>query len=203
MTFQPVEATALVELVQSLDGQIIENTLYFRSPIDYDATALELLAGTVAGWWTDQMKPLLSSALSLTSVKATALHDVTGPQFIYTTGLPATGDQSAAAMPNNVSLCVSFRSALIGRSFRGRNYVPGIVESAVTLSSVSSGTASAIVAAYETLQDVLPVGTNWVIVSRTTDHNPRETGVTVPVVSVLVVDLVVDSQRRRLPGRGT
>jgi len=202
MTFQPVEATALIELIQSLDGQIIENTLYFRKATDYDAAALELLAGTMASWWIAEMAPLLSSSISLTGVKATALHDQTGPQFVFNTGLPEPGGVASGSVPNNAAFCVSFRTALIGRAFRGRNYISGIPVNVVTLSSISGGEANALVAAYNEIQDLLPVGTNWVVVSRTVNGVLQEVGLTNVITSVVIPDLVLDSQRRRLPGRG-
>lgn len=202
MPFQPVEATALIELVQSLDGQIIENTLYFRRASDYDAAGLETLAGTIGGWWIDQMAPLLCNAVSLNQVKATALHDQTGPQFISTVGLPAPGEVSADAVPNNSAFCISFRTALIGRSFRGRNFISGLPDTQIVLSRLAGGYANALVAAYGTIQDLLPVGTSWVVVTRTVNKVLQEVGLTNPITAVVIQDLVMDSQRRRLPGRG-
>jgi len=202
MAFQPVEATALIELVQRLDGQTIENTLYFRRATDYDAAGLEELAGTMASWWIDQLSPTLTNKVSLVEVKATALHDQTGPQFIFNTGLPAAGLINANSVPNNSAFCVSFRTALIGRAFRGRNFISGLPTTEVTLSSLSGGEANAIVAAYGTIQDLLPVGTNWVVVSRTVNKVLQTVGLTNVITAVVIQDLVMDSQRRRLPGRG-
>jgi len=54
----------------------------------------------------------------------------------------------------------------------------------------------------------LPVGWEWVVVSRYsgTDVNddpvPRVTGIATLVSNVLFTNNTVDSQRRRLPGRG-
>jgi hypothetical protein len=74
---------------------------------------------------------------------------------------------------------------------------------------IDSATAAAFVDAYSLLLDFgQDIGASWVVVSRFSgvdangDPIPRAAGVTTPITSVLVVDNIVDSQRRRLPGRG-
>jgi len=60
------------------------------------------------------------------------------------------------------------------------------------------------VAAYDLLANLfIASGATWVIVSRFLDKAPRTTGISRTVSSVILVNLVADSQRRRLPGRGT
>jgi len=204
MPFQPVEATARVELVQSLSGQNIQNVLYFRQATDYDSTDLATLSAFVLDWWANELSDNLSNQLSLINVTATALHDQAGPQFINTTGLPVTGQVSGDAVPNNCALCVSFRTALIGRAFRGRNFIPGIPEAFVALSVVEATPSAAMVADYALLMTTAPAGMTWVVVTRTVNGVLQSpVGLTNPVQSVQLVDRVIDSQRRRLPGRGT
>jgi hypothetical protein len=203
MAFQPVEATALIELIQFLDNQVIENTLYFRQANDYDAADLEALALNLSVWWAVNIRPQMASTLSLVGVRATALHDQTGPQFISTVGLPSTGAVLVDSVPNNSAFCLSFRTALIGRAFRGRNYISGLPESVVTMSRLAGATATALQTAYEQIQPGLPAGTTWVVVSRTVNGVLQSVGLTNQVTSVVFQDLNMDSQRRRLPGRGT
>jgi len=203
MPFQPVEATALVELLMTLDGQKIENTLHFRRATDFTVSDLEVLAGDMVDWWTNQLAPNLSADVSLVAVKCTALHDQTGPQHITTSGLPQVGGVNSSAGPNNSAFCVSFRTDLIGRAFRGRNYVPAIPENVITISRISSTVAAAIVTAYDVLLGTSSNGNTWVVVSRTVNKVKQSpVALTNPVTAVQAVDLVMDSQRRRLPGRG-
>jgi len=75
---------------------------------------------------------------------------------------------------------------------------------------VESTFASDLTSAYIQRREDLDSGDfTWVVVSRfsgvdpdTGKPIPREAGVATPVLAPLVTDLTVDSQRRRLPGRG-
>jgi len=205
MPFQPVAATCLAELVYSLDGQTIENTLYFRKDNAWDESELFTLANELDAWWTAQMAPLLSTDISLIRVVCTALHAETGPQSILSLSPAPAGAVPTNAVPNNSAFCLSFRTALIGRSFRGRNYVPGLPESVVTISRLAAGTATAIIEAYELLNTAASsLNAYHVVVSRTVNGVVQmPTALTNAVNAYVAVDLVMDSQRRRLPGRGT
>lgn len=203
MPFQPVAATALAELIYVLDGQICENTLYFRQPNDYTAADLEALAGDVETWWIANIAPLVASALTLVRIVCTALHAQTGPQFTLTLSPAPTGAVGGDAVPNNVALCVSFRTALIGRSFRGRNFVPAISEGQTTLSRVPQAISDGFVTAYEKLITPGLGSRDWVVVSRVVNGVVQSpSALTNSVTAVVVTDNVLDSQRRRLPGRG-
>jgi len=203
MAFQPVAATALVEMIFLLDGQIVENTLYFRRANDYTVADLTALTAAMITWWVTLQQAQLSTAISLTAVKATALHSQTGPQFTNTATLPVAGAVPTDAVPNNSAFCLTLRTALIGRAFRGRNYIAGIPESVVTTSRLSSTVATALKNGYGGIPSSIPAGTTWVVVSRTVNGVLQlPTALTNPVTSVDFVDLVMDSQRRRLPGRG-
>jgi hypothetical protein len=75
----------------------------------------------------------------------------------------------------------------------------------VTGNTLNAGYASDFVIAYN---DLLPGGVfepdgwRWVVLSRYTAGAPRAAGVAFAVTRALFTDLTVDSQRRRLPGRG-
>ena len=76
----------------------------------------------------------------------------------------------------------------------------------MTENTIDSTFASNIVGAYLQLVNpstVLPAGWIWVVVSKQASGLPRTAGVFTEVFQALVVDLIVDSQRRRLPGRGS
>lgn len=46
----------------------------------------------------------------------------------YTTGLPQAGGTAGDEMPHQIACVVSIRTAYAGRSYRGRNYFPGLTE---------------------------------------------------------------------------
>lgn len=204
MAFVPIPDVWQVELRYTYLEEQCENTLYFKatsgnpdnSPID--------LSNAVLLWWNANIRPYLSNQLTLREIYVTDLSSATGAAYTFVppTPLPVGGD-TAAAMPGNVSLAVSFRTAARGRSYRGRNYIVGLVEPAVTGNAVSTDFASGMQTGYSELLDS-PFSDDWlwVVASRFANNAPRAVGLATPVTSVTVVDPYVDSQRRRLRGRG-
>lgn len=203
MPFIPVPNTVQVEVIFEMQDQVVENTLYYANdtPSIENATALLEAVNTAI---QDQLIPLLSSAITLVRLVATLISAIDGFVVTNTTGLPVDGGGSADALPSNVALCISKRTALRGRSARGRNYIAGIpLDARESQDVLTSAFTTAVVSAFET---ILGAGADdgWVpvVVSRFHDNAPRVTGVTNPITSVIVVDNIMDSQRRRLPGRG-
>lgn len=210
MPFVPVLNTVLAEMRMSLDGQQVENTLWFEAAAAPTPADMTSLADLLINWWVANYAPQASVNLQLVEVVISDQTTATSAQVSMAPEEPALGTIVSDALPNNVSLTVSFRTALRGRSFRGRNYVVGIPESAAALSHLGGAYVAGWVVAYETLLSLIDTdGTfDWVVVSKFSgvdvngDPIPRVAGVTTPVTNVVVVDDVVDSQRRRLPGRG-
>jgi len=207
MAYQPVNATAMVELVYTYAGQTCENTLYWR----HAATAWSLseLAGLTEfhrAWWIAEMAPFTSSTVALVRVDATDLSDQFGIKYQQTVSPIAPGAVAGQALPNNCTIATTFATQNRGRSFRGRNYFVGLAESQVELNVVDETTRDGIIAAYTLLigPGVGPDGSQWVVVSRTVNGVVQmPTALTTYVTAVRHADFIVDSQRRRLPGRGT
>jgi len=206
MAFIPVPKTAVCHVVGELFGQIIENTLYFAFPDDPLTSEIGQLAASVGQWAVGELcgqlsadyKYLRTEAQSLASESAPAITDVTG------TGTVGSNLEGQSA-PGGSCLAVSFRSAYGGRSYRGRNYVSGLPSERIVGNQVDAGYATALVTVYENLmsyiEDDLPNAVH-VIVSRYTAGAPRVEGITTPVLTYLTTNRDIDSQRRRLTGRG-
>lgn len=203
MDYIPVPQAATVELLYRQDGQIVENVLGFRFASVTSQTISDLtgLAAAVKSWWTTNLQPIVHSAVSLYMIRATDISSQSGPVVEYTTGLPAVGATGADPMPNSVTIVYKAKTALRGRSYRGRIYHVGLAESHVTGNIVVSTQQTALQAAYTALLATM-AGYNYGIISRQLNGVKRTTGVITPVVS-LSSDGVIDSQRRRLPGRGS
>jgi hypothetical protein len=211
MPFVPVPDTVEAEIRMTLDGQKIENTLYFYAAAGPDIANVSQLASDLEGWWTLNCAPLLPLDVALREIVITDLSSNTGLQYTSALADPVFGTLGQPALPNNVSLAVSFRSAIRGRSYRGRNYVAALTEGQVVNSHVTEDVAAAWATAYNAIiTDVLafPSPYVWVVVSRFSGVDadgkpvPRSVGNAEPIVSALVTDTTVDSMRRRLPGRG-
>lgn len=203
MAFVPVPFTAMVELIYDYFGEVCENTLYFRGSVDWTAIDMTTLATEVQAWWVANYAPLVSNSLTLQRVKVTDIASQTGGVIEKTSGLPAAGGISASpGMPGNVALAVSFRTAGRGRHQRGRNFVLGITEAQAAGNEIAGATQAAWVSAYNALFAAVTVNAaDWVVVSRFFNKAPRSTGATYVVTHVLADD-ALDSQRRRLQGRG-
>jgi hypothetical protein len=204
MAFIPVPNTVQAEIVYELDGQICENTLHYTlgtaTPNLADITDLiETISATIRS----NIIPLLTNTITLLRLVGTLIEVADGLQYISTTGLPAAGGSTDLPLPNNVSLAMSLRTGLSGRSFRGRSYIVGLTQGAVVGNTVNTSEIAALLTAYETLR-VPPTDGAWQmsVVSRFNGGAARTVGVATPVTQVIVTDATVDSQRRRLPGRG-
>lgn len=205
MAFIPVNETVQAEVRMLLDDQKIENTLYFHKIGGFDVSAGVALANALLLWWTEEFRVQISNEVALREIYLTELSSIDSWTWTQAAPTPApVGSQNLPATPSNVALCVSFRTAKRGRSYRGRNYIAGIPRDNVSSNEVSAGAATGLVSAYNSLMDLATdAGGQWVVVSRYHNNAPRAAGVHQAITSVVIVDRTVDSQRRRLPGRGS
>lgn len=205
MPFTPVANTALCELVYLWNSQIVENTLWFEGASAWDVSSLTELATELRSWWTLNLKLLQFANCSLIAVKCGDQTSQNADAVDYTVGLPVAGTfAGTTGLPNGNTVTTAFRTGLRGRSYRGRNYFVGLsTGSLASPNAVTADFAQDISDAYDALSGAITVNTAvHVVVSRFTDGFPRANGVTTPVTNY-TTDVTIDSQRRRLPGRGT
>lgn len=69
----------------------------------------------------------LSTYTQLVDVRVTDVSTLTGPQF--TTGTAVSGTATGVPMPNEVAIASTLKTALRGRSYRGRAYLSGFAMS--------------------------------------------------------------------------
>lgn len=204
MPFIQFTDTALIELIFSQHNETVENTVYFRGSSSFDAGDLQDLAEAAETWWVNEMAPQVSNTVTLVTVRARAMHTQFGAVIDYTPDPQPIGELTSPALPNNVTLAIKFGSGLAGRRTRGRNFFVGLTEAQVAGNEVISAEAGAIVTAYQNLntsiQGTLPSVVH-VVASRAGLEAPSFTGFTYPVIAYST-DGFVDSQRRRLAGRG-
>jgi len=200
----PVPNTMQVDVLFRLYNQIVENVYHVEAPDGVDAVALDDCKNMMAGWVTGNLMPLMSSDLVFTGLVVTNLSIEGGSQvtFEQVGGLP--GSIGSAAEPGNVSYCISSRTDRIGRSYRGRKYIAGIPANKRTGNTIDATWAGQLVAEFNGLIDFLQtLNLFLVVVSRTLDNVERLVPVTTRVLNHTTTDLFIDSQRRRLTGRGT
>jgi hypothetical protein len=205
MPFIPAPNLVSVEFRTTWAGQQCENRINVDLLTAPTAANVSALATACEQWWEDNVVAITPSNLTLREVFVRDQSQLNG--FAATAApagaIPGTG--GGASLPNNVSICASIRTLFTGRSARGRWYWQGLMEPDVVDNEVNSGRLADIDAALTNLASVIAgLSHFWVIASYFQNGAPRVGGPVYFVVDQIVfVDGVVDSQRRRLPGRGT
>jgi len=203
--FIPAPNTASFEIICSIFGQRCENTFYLELGTPWTAADLFTAANALIAAWPAAVGAYMSNQTTLLLVKATALDDPTSPGVEVTAPPNTTGGQLGTALPSSAAFTVRFLTGLRGRSFRGRVYHYGLTVGQVSANQLSSSAADNIADAWASmiLATASLVGAQHVVVSDCFDNTWRTVAVTTPVNAVGYSDLLVDSQRRRLSGRGS
>lgn len=203
MIFIPVPNCAKIELVYDIDGQTLENVMYFEG--DHNPTEQDLLnlAADAKTQWEATWRLQQGAGCDLRKIKATDAGQEDGAAVeVSATGLHL-GARNVEMMSNNVTACISLKTAKRGRSYRGRIYLPGITVDEVDTNTLAADTVTALTAGFSYWNFLDNGGEPWALVVASKFHNnaPRTVGVATTVTS-FIVNKTVASQRRRLPGRG-
>lgn len=206
MPFVESPLTAKVAVRYRLFGNDIVNTLWAFNIAEenFDLNTLEELAANVASWVQTSVLPLLSSAISLADITATSWASPLAPSFVRVAAPGLVGGIAGECVPSSNCFTITFLTGARGRSFRGRNYVSGIPVSIADENEVSQSWGDDLVTAYEELPGNLASSSAiHVVCSQYTNGAARPEAVVVPITGYRYHDLNIDSQRRRLNGRGT
>lgn len=163
---------------------------------------LQDIADEGADWWTDALKNNITDDTTLRQVRATDMTQQGGAVRYNVIG--TAGAIVGNPMPLGTPLVVSGRTEKRGRSYRGRTYVSGLnVAGLVNATDYTAQDTANIVAAFGVLQTALDgMGYDMVVVSK--QHNGVVTSpAELNEVVAWIGDVHLDSQRRRLSGRGT
>lgn len=203
MAFIPIPNSATLCFDFTSAGQNWQFCLVVRkSAGSISTTDLDILTAAGHVWWTSDLRAEITTTTTLRQVRATDQSVQGGAQDIETINEAGTG--GAGITPLNAPIVVSLRTQKRGRSYRGRIYLSGIPQDALA-SPVDYTTtrAASVNAAFVALQaDLDAAGFDLVVASKQHNGvvtNPAETN---EVIAILT-DVHVDSQRRRLFGRGT
>jgi len=200
--FIPAPNAGKIEMRYTQESQQIENVYHVVGAAPMTAADLSAVALIFKNWWNANVKTYVVPTASLNTIVATALDAATSPAIVYATGLPIVGTNGGAPAALHVTVAIRWLTALRGRSFTGRTYHIGISEGYYTGSKLDTGYSAALVIAYNALQTALG-GSSYSQCITSYRHNkaPRTTAVSTDVTGC-TVDETLDSQRRRLPGRG-
>lgn len=184
------------------DEVILGNVMNFRNNVAAVSLAnMAALGAELVAWYDVEMQPLKSAGYSLNRLRMRDLTQENSFQLDYTTTLPIVGTAVGNSLPSNVALSLKMSTGFAGRSQRGRLYHFGFTEDQVSGNYVDTAVAADILASYNQLITSLATPGNWelVVVSYQANGAPRVNAQVLGVQNFSLVDLRVDTQRRRLP----
>jgi hypothetical protein len=184
---------------QTWNGERIENGFYLEFPSSPTVTDLSNLADDVNIDWQTYMLPVQSQDLALRGCYVLSLDTSDAPSVERFLAAPVDGSLTSNSLPNNVSLAIKFSTEQRGRARRGRMYFAGLTDAQVEGNTVTVTAAGAITSAVrDMIQHLKSVtSTRHVVISRTT-----QPATITEVTDIGTADRNIDSQRRRLAGRG-
>lgn len=204
MAFIPVPNAAEVVLKGSQSGANAFITLGFEKGTPFDGGDLENLLDVIGDWWDNELSEHVASSLSMPEIYAVSLETASSPTRSKFDMVHLTGQVPTAPVQDNVAMCVSFYTDSRGRSYRGRNYVPGIPASYLATPSAFATVPTANVGVvYEALATLLEATAfSHVVISRQNGGVPLAVGNTTRVTGY-VAKTKIATQRRRIAGTGS
>lgn len=221
LPFVPVPNCAELVLQYRSNLQDVRTVLNFAHTTseDWDETELARLIDDAYTAWTDNLKGIFPSPITIVGLTARNLNSETGPAIEMPIIPAVPGTSPGTPVPDNVAFALRKVTGRTGRSYRGRIFHfgmptvalsdPGhLLDAAVTdiqaaynnffvdMASMEAGRQHVVVSRYSGMENVIVDG------RYTRRPIPRASGIFTDVVSISSKDNVLDSQRRRLPGRG-
>lgn len=201
--FIPAIETAKVDFVQLYDGQVVVNSMYFVKDGGWNQADIANLADAAGDAFVANWLPSAVNALTYTLTRATDVDHDNSWQTEDSSHLGAAGGLAHEGLPGGSALVVKQTTGHRGRSFRGRTYFCGLDETQVTRNSVDGSYRNDIVSAVQTTAETIQTAMECthVVASYCQEGVWLTTAVLTPITDYSA-DIFVDSQRRRLTGRG-
>lgn len=183
----------------SANGETATNVMHFRYTVGaITSTAVTALFNALDAWYNTDWAPNASTSWQTDYYYAVDLTAADGA--VYTRVNAISGDNALGALPAQNTLAISFRSGLSGRSRRGRLFHVGLSKDQVVGSTLASGVAASLIAAYSQLiQDASDIDWELVVASFVSNKLPRATALLTPINQVIITDPIVDSMDTRKP----
>ena len=198
MPFIPLPRGIKITIGFTLRGVPVSITFHVQAPDTVTTTHLANAAQIVKDWWDGTAYFQFSQDLVIQRIEATDVSTQPAQQHIITSFTHGTGNAAVDALPSNVAIVISNRTFFIGRSYRGRVYLPGIASNVVEDNVLTAGAKANLETMWGTLLTNLGnAALPMIIASYQNNLASRETAVATLVSNALVVD-TVRTQRRRL-----
>jgi len=179
-------------------GNEIVNVFGYRSdtPPASAAELLEFLNAWAVNHTTEYLA-IKSADYTLIDVTATDISTAGGAQATFSYAPGTVGTSSPASAPGNVAGVISWRTDLSGRRNRGRSYIGPLPNNGFVGDTMDSDVLPFMTAFAEGLIEggLGEEGFDFAIMS--------VADLAMKVVTAFIIDVILDSQRRRLTGRGS
>jgi len=202
MAFQPCPSIASSVISGTMDGQLVGLTQHWFASGAITGASLSGLATSLSNWVSAQLAPLLSRDVTFNLVSCADLSTATGAMGEQS--FTATGGVDQESAPNNVAAVISLRTAERGRSGHGRNFIPGLPNTLISLNTLDPDFIAALIAAYQLLPGAgsFVAGYQMVVLSRRTGGLPRANGIGIAITDITMKTNKVKSMRSREVGHG-
>jgi hypothetical protein len=198
MSFQSVPDGIEAVVNATQNGVPIVNVYHVKTGGGVSDADLEAVASAVQDWAVDEMLPNQHTSYIIGSIVTTDLSVEGGHQVTHELTTDNTGGSSSEPLSGQAAAVVSWRTARIGRSYRGRTYLGGgQVGWTVSAQFLDPTFTAGLATIAQSLIDTLSaLGYTLSVLSRVVDKVVRVTGVLTEIVAI-IIDAVVDTQRRR------
>lgn len=198
--FVPFPSAMQVNMRFQYNGTNVEMVLGFDYADIGFASAAPLVYNVLdSALWGDLRLNLANTLVSTETYMIDLFSQYGGARTFGPFTNPA-GAHADKGLPNNVAFVVSHRTGLRGKSYRGRTYIPGLIEGAVINNTLDAAVALSYVVAFNNMRTALfSDGINFCVLSRRINNAWRTEGQATPVEVSLTKDNRVDTQRGRLP----
>lgn len=192
-----------VSLIFQRDQREAVNTFHVARTVGWTLPNMIDLANAVKTWYDLVYKLAIPTGVSLANIQVRLLDPLNPLAFDAPVSPVSPGTRAGTMEAANVTAAMSERTGKAGRAYRGRMYVPGLVESDVGATDLLS--SSIVTLLYNALANLsfgsLPVGDLLAVFHRP-GLTPKPNDNKYDIVQTAVQENIVDSQRKRLPGRG-
>lgn len=207
LPFQPVPNTVEIAVQGTLMGQQVENKFYAQAAEAITSSMVNELAGIAADWVTAHFLANVPAAYNHTRVVA---RDLTSESSFETVDSSAAGPgtNSGTYMAGNVTAAVHRATIFSGKKQKSRIYhIAPMTGFMADNNDLSTAGANALIVLYDQLRTAILAGTEGTYTygypQRIIDGVRLATANFIEVVGHTFTDKYLDSQRRRLPGRGS
>jgi len=198
MAFQSVPHGVEARIIASIGEQPCVNVI--NIDVGHEVTSADLngVAIVVDAWMNDAMLSHLSDEYSYIHTIARDLEHADSSEALVGAIPPVPGGTAEPSLPSQVACVQSFRTAFIGRSFRGRFYMGGLTANQlIDPQTLDTTYVTQLNGAMIDLVDALhTAGYALCVLSRIAGGVARVAGLLTEIIAI-VTNTKVDTQRRR------